>query len=529
MAPNKKYLSLEEAAAQLGIKTDELIRLREKGDVRGFADRGTWKFKADDVDEYHRRHQPDSDPDLDLIDDFSDVGDDDFGQNKTVIRKKGQTDSDSDVRIVETPHSGSKSGVKANSESSQTDSDSDVRLAASDSDVRLLPASDSDSDVQLIGPKSGLKPDHSDSDVTLVLKESTGSLNSGEPAKTDVMVSIPKDVGNDHTLHLETADSSISLAHDSGIRLGNDSGISLSQDSGIRLGNDSGISLSQDSGIRLGADSGIRLSDDSGIRLNRPADSGISLEGLGSGIRLADSGITSHEISGSGPLASSQTFDLLAESSVTKRATSGSKPKGGAAAAGKNQDVTEQFSFSSLDEDDLGATAPLLRSGDEALSSAELDLFDSGDSSEMASLSDSNQNVVMFEDDEDDAPPVSKKRPQKSVEEVAEEPLDELEVSDDDLSEENELDDLAFDDDADDQEDSFSSGSSKLGFGGAKKLPVAQEVEWSAGFFSLLMSSLCLLIVGVWVSADLLRTVWGRAEGSPVYPGIAGLLSALWK
>lgn len=30
MAPNKKYLSLEEAAAQLGIKTDELIRLREK-------------------------------------------------------------------------------------------------------------------------------------------------------------------------------------------------------------------------------------------------------------------------------------------------------------------------------------------------------------------------------------------------------------------------------------------------------------------------------------------------------------------
>ena len=520
MAPNKKYLSLEEAAAQLGIKTDELIRLREKGDVRGFADRGTWKFKADDVDEYHRRHQPDSDPDLDLIDDFSDVGDDDFGRNATVTRKKGQTDSDSDVRIVETPHSGPKSGGKAKSESTQPDSDSDVRLAASDSDVRLLPASDSDSDVQLIGPKSGLKPAHSDSDVTLVLKESIGGPQSREPAKTDAMVSIPDDLHSDHTLHLETADSSISL----------------SQDSGIRLGNDSGISLSQDSGIRLGNDSGIRLSDDSGIQLNRPADSGISLEGLGSGIRLADSGITSRDLSGSGPLASSQTFDLLAESSVTKRGASSSKPKGGAAAAGKNQDVTEQFSFSSLDEDDLGATAPLLRSGDEAASSAELDLFDSGDSSEMASLSDSNQNVVMFEDDEDDAPPVSKKRPQKSVEEsifeideVAEEPLDELEISDDDLSEESELDDLAFDDDADDQEDSFSSGSSKLGFGGTKKLPVAQEIEWSAGFFSLLLSSLCMLIAGVWVSADLLRTVWGRAEESPVYPGIAGLLSALWK
>ena len=39
MAISKKYLSLEEAAALLKVKTEELIRLREKGDVRGFADR----------------------------------------------------------------------------------------------------------------------------------------------------------------------------------------------------------------------------------------------------------------------------------------------------------------------------------------------------------------------------------------------------------------------------------------------------------------------------------------------------------
>ena len=39
MAPNKKYLSLEEAAMELGIKPDALVRLREKGQVRGFADR----------------------------------------------------------------------------------------------------------------------------------------------------------------------------------------------------------------------------------------------------------------------------------------------------------------------------------------------------------------------------------------------------------------------------------------------------------------------------------------------------------
>ena len=71
MAPNKKYLSLEEAAEELGLQPEELIRLRERGEIRGFADRGTWKFKSDEVEEYHRRRQVDSDPDLPLLD-FSD-------------------------------------------------------------------------------------------------------------------------------------------------------------------------------------------------------------------------------------------------------------------------------------------------------------------------------------------------------------------------------------------------------------------------------------------------------------------------
>jgi excisionase family DNA binding protein len=51
----KKYLSLEEAARWLGLPPDELVRLRERGDVRGFADRGTWKFRLEDVEEYVRR------------------------------------------------------------------------------------------------------------------------------------------------------------------------------------------------------------------------------------------------------------------------------------------------------------------------------------------------------------------------------------------------------------------------------------------------------------------------------------------
>ena len=64
----KKYLSLEEAAKRLGLSTDELIRRREKGDVRGYADRGTWKFKIEDIDEFRRSHEIDSHPEVPILD-----------------------------------------------------------------------------------------------------------------------------------------------------------------------------------------------------------------------------------------------------------------------------------------------------------------------------------------------------------------------------------------------------------------------------------------------------------------------------
>ena len=182
MAISKKYLSLEEAAGLLKLKNDELIRFREKGEIRGFADRGTWKFKADDVEEFRRRRQPDSDPDVPIMND-DDLGerlmsdpdlqtfsssenaldeDDELGRQATVIRKGRESSSDSDVRLV------LDEGLKGRLTGSSGElpvidlgkSDSDVRLVG-DSSPRLRP--DSDSDVKLVNP-IGLAPD-SDSDV----------------------------------------------------------------------------------------------------------------------------------------------------------------------------------------------------------------------------------------------------------------------------------------------------------------------------------------------------------------------------
>ncbi len=49
-----EYLPLEEAAAFLGLTADEVKGLRESGDLRGFADKGNWKFRKDHLEEYQQ-------------------------------------------------------------------------------------------------------------------------------------------------------------------------------------------------------------------------------------------------------------------------------------------------------------------------------------------------------------------------------------------------------------------------------------------------------------------------------------------
>ena len=83
----KRYLNIDEAAAKLGISKVELNRLRSKGDIRGFADRGTFKFKEEDLDELSRRLQLSSDPDVQMVgeDDGSVLDDDHAADRKSVV------------------------------------------------------------------------------------------------------------------------------------------------------------------------------------------------------------------------------------------------------------------------------------------------------------------------------------------------------------------------------------------------------------------------------------------------------------
>ncbi len=530
----KKYLSLEEAAGLLKIKTDELIRLREKGEVRGFADRGTWKFKAEDIQELGRRRQPDSSPEVPMLAD-----DDDLGQQQTIISKgRGQvsdsdvrlvpderfskkmtgssgelpvlSDSDSDVRLTDEPLAPSDSDVRLVAPKAMTDSDSDVRLspAASDSDVKLVPPLSSDSDVKLVD--RGSKKKSSDSDVALL---PTGPASGKSSGRSFIDFDDSALEGGESVL-LE--DSGMALASESGIRLGGGSSIRLPGDSGINLTApaDSGILLEGEgvSGFPLagessatfshGTDSELAIDDDSGIALDD--DSGIKLGGPDSGIRL-------HEASG---------IKLKGDSGI--RLSSG--PRSGVK-KGKPKD-------------DLDSGVPLLLSKEDAgRTDVEVPMLDEEDELQTIDLSPKkgrkgDTSVVMLDDDETpDFGGSYDDDDQVALSDGGTDEDDELEVADDILGEDDELEQLeVFDSDDSVFEESFVEGGSAVGLNApASRIAVQKEEEWGTATLSLLAASTLVLSVGAIVGVDLLRTVWGNPGGA-VYSGeVIGIFAGLFK
>ena len=292
----KKYLSLEEAASLLGLSVEQVKKAREQNELRGFSDRGSWKFREQDIEEYRRTHEADSSPDMPILSAGFDDGSIKLGASDSDVRLmaddlsfddddiKGLVGTGSDVRLSGDSGPKLESGKGAASRDARlSDSDSDVRLAEGDDFSATLETSlsalDSDSDVKLFGAADLLGSD-SDSDVKLAV--------GPDKTDSDIRLASPASRGG---LGLSPDDSDLKLLNrGSSTRAGQpDSGISLEvRGSGLNLNSDeSGISLELDSGISLDADdSGISLesydersilSDDSGISLDA-GDSGISLD-----------------------------------------------------------------------------------------------------------------------------------------------------------------------------------------------------------------------------------------------------------
>lgn len=473
----KKYLSLEEAAQLMGVRADEVIRMREKGDLRGFADRGTWKFKADDVEEAKRRRQPDSNPDVPLIDD------DDDGDSILLESPASRRDaSDSDVRLV------------------FADDDLKAGLTGSSASVPVFnPDATSDSDVRLVGASSGIsRGKGSDSDVKLIKSKSSGS-----DSDSDVRLAASK----------TDSDSDVRLA----MPPGSDSDVKLveprSGGSALSTGGDSdSILIDDDDDFSLAGDSGLRLTAESGIQLRHPQDSGILLEGAGSGFNLADDD-------------DDFTFKLAEDSGVKKEAgKSGPKLPAG--------DLDQTLSMSLADDDDdsehdrTDPEVPLLMDDDE--DSLMPKSFNLGDETQ------AETSVILFDDedelDETAATMVKKKSSGLSSKELDastfdldadddEEYSEEILDADDDSFADEDLEEVFADDD-DDFSDSYSEeGMSAADFSTARAVSAVTPVaEWGGGTVMLLAFSTLVMMAGAWMACDLLNIVF--SSGGPTYNGM---------
>lgn len=534
---SKKYLSLEEAAAVLRMGTDELIRLRERGGIRGFADRGTWKFREEDVLEVQRSRQADSDPDVPLLRESSEelssaLGSDDVGEQPTIISKgiDPLKSSDSEVKLVGSlaaDVSADASGVRAVEEVQGSDirplalepesglglgaSDSAVARGTagggsiladdsaviggkldSDSEVKLVAPSgmDSDSDVKLVGESSAelnLAPLDdslgSDSDVRLVLETPTSKKGSDSDVKLVQPAKGAADSDSDVAL-LREDDESIALDFtpddsESASVLADESGIALvGDDSAMLLKGESGISLEgpSDSGVALQAE------EDESITLDISEDSGISLEAT------ADSGISLESVADSG-ISLEDSAELGGTIPMMK-------------VAGEDDDETA-YEIPALKDDSSEyelATAGK-GSGDETA------VFDLADAE---ALDDSS-----FLLDEETA----------SSDEFAGVGVseDELEVGEDVLGEDDELEDLdVFD------EEAFEEGMTPVGQKFAAPVgAVAVEQDWGAGpFIGLVLATTMLAVVGV-VMFDLVYNLWAyqqpTAASSMLLDALGGL------
>ncbi len=559
-----KYINIEDAAKRLSISVEDLNRKRERGEIRAFSDRGTWKFRGEDVEELARNIEPDSGFDIPSSDIMKDddiapgggsqiVLEEEMGDMPTVISKNPPNEppsSDSDVRLVVDPSlesddwsssdssftgTGSKNKDNKSSDSSDEVDDSDVRFVdASMSDItptpiRITKESDeinvdesddrwsgiSDSDVRL----AAADLEESDSDVVL---DDSGLSGSDVSLEDDDLKLAGEDddvVTDPDMKSLGESDSDVTLVgvgeeeDDDDYRLssidgdlnmepGSDITLMPPGDSNVRLdeANDDEDSILSD--VMSDPSSGLSFSSgDSGISLDLALDSGISLE---SEYDDDDDSLTLGADSGISLVPDMGSGLTLADDDDDSRGESTIPMMG---TIGDDDDDTS-FDMPLLDDSE----PELSIDDDEATNVVMFDDDDTGDTMEFDSSELSNDDEFVDFDDDD------------SFDELSD---GELDVSDD-LLDDDVLDasDDAFDDD-------FESGESipALAVPGAMRggAGVAAPAEWDMFSFALVLLSTIMMGICTLLMFDLVRSMWGFAEPNGVNGMILETLQGLIK
>ena len=222
------FVLLEEAAKLLGVTPDALVEMRSRGEIRGFREGSSWKFKMEDVQQAIRNR--------------TDAGDSDIGSDVSLIADPG---SGSDVKLI-----AGRSGVNLNDGKNGSDIslDSSLKIDLDGSDLPLDDAGASGLELSLsegsdVLEASGLKLQPASS--------GTDKIITGD---SDPDIGSDLELADDDDLVLGGGGSDLALARDSGLNLmsPSDSGISL-EDAPLYLAANSGIS-----GLDLAGDSKVK-------------------------------------------------------------------------------------------------------------------------------------------------------------------------------------------------------------------------------------------------------------------------------
>ena len=538
------YYTLDEAARILGMDPEKLGHMAQRREIRAFADRGTWRFRTQDVEELARRSGLGSDPELqhgeakgatrppvDEVFDFSLTPTDSTeGEHQVVIDSPSSSKftskpatpvpttskpgSDSDVHLVfdvtddlivtndsdvKLEDAGPKSGkpssskrIGANPESSsKSGTKKPGSPARSDSGVRLVPMEE---DSSLVLPR---QPTPSDSDIRL--EPSSGNLGKEAAGARDTS-GTTEEINLDEELRKEAA--AAQTKETSGKtkpqearfpvkqqgppdKVNPEKGPRTPSPASPKKGKETQIQSGSDEEVALGAVDVTGGGSPSGINLSSPADSGIN---------LGKSGDSSQE---------SLEFELSLEKEATPKPTKGGSKEEDSSGefeltledsgtlAPLEEDKTQESGEKDIFETDFDMPALDEESGSEAVALEEADTdLESSDFDLSLGEEESGSQVVALEDEEADEAAATVARGA---------PRDDLSLEEDEIGDMDVVEDL-------EEEEGVAAPR--------RAVVTAAPAPWGVLPFAVLAPCAIVLFLLCFMSFELLHGMWGYKQAS---------------
>ncbi|MBI1346403.1 helix-turn-helix domain-containing protein [bacterium] len=521
----KKFLTTADITDLYGIDDVTVRELVDNGDLKALADRGTWKYRREDIEALitsGRLHPTKELPVVDDIDFDETIG---FADESAVMSEQVdfiELDEEALADQATIISSGSPAELDHLQLSFHTEPvESESTDGPSSSDVEVFDAeetSGSESDFFQTGssaevPVAEEAEDPSHSDVTMADLSATdfSSLDDLElEAPAENATGFDLDMEEDDAV-IDDSEASIMTESELVIPEG-ESGISFeTQDSGLTLASPDSDSDVQMVGSPVGTtdDEGMAFdTEDSGLTLDT-GDSGLTLDTGDSGLTLdtGDSGLTLDFVSDSDvTIQKAETTQRMQEPGLDSLADeldfdSESGDSGGTRRLAVDEQFAEEIAFVADDEDDANQTAVLMVDDDDATSDYIGTLsgaIDAGQAVEDLEVVDELDEVLDADDEEFDT--------------AQEEDI--IDAEDSAFSDEFEGESAAEDD-----EDSYLTPA-------AKSLK-PREPSWGAPAALMVIVAGVLMGTNAWLIVEGMMTMWTGAETSGPAASIISSLSGL--